>query len=320
MQKQILKYSFITLSLALAFLSWLSVDRAVNNPGSSDWLIPMLWLFLFFATICLDAVIIKKTYIEKALLAVSFLLGFIFVHNGWHILAVLFGLLFVFLAFEKINKDLELNIRIDLWKTLRTGRAMIMLGLAIVISSQYYFQAKDIGLTNMIPEFKSESLFGSLTTKILSKVNPQFSKLEDEGLTIDEMIMEVQGEKVNANVSIELNKELDKKSKELMLGEARKQLSETAGFEIKGDERVSDVLSASVNNKINDYFRPLLADSQYSTIMPMVMAIIVFLTIISLGSILSPLAVAVAVFIFWIFIKLELISIKKVPAEKEVIE
>ncbi|HDZ85671.1 MAG TPA: hypothetical protein ENH35_03945 [Candidatus Moranbacteria bacterium] len=357
MAKQILKYSLIVFTIALGFLSWLSIGRAVNNPSSSDWIIPIIWFSLFFVFICLDAVIIKETYIEKLVLAVSFLLSFIFVHSGWHLLAVLLGLLFIFLAFEKINKDLELNIKISLWKTLRTGRAMIVLGLALMISSQYYLEVRNTNVEEMIPQFEIGSFTGKLTTSFLSKINPQFKSLDDEGMTVDEMIIEMQKNQLGDN-SLDSDKKVGEsfkeqfsddvteeeknrlmkeffngssgeggemseavtESREAMLGEVREQFSEIAGRELKGDEKVSEVLSEIINKKIDNYISPTLADEKQSAIIPMIIAIIIFITVVSLGSVLSLMGVAIAMLIFQIFVWFKLISIVNVPAEKEIIE
>ncbi len=357
MKQQILKYSLIFFTVALGFLSWLSIDRAINNPSSSDWIVPMIWLSLLFVLICLDAVIIKETYIEKLVLAALFLLSFIFVHSGWHLVAVFLGLLFAFFAFKKINNDLELNIKISLWKTLRAGRLIIVIGLAIIISSQYYLEVRNSNVEKIIPQFEIESLIGNLTTSVLSKINPQFKSLKDKELTVDEMIIELQknqlendgpdsDEKVGEffkeqfgnNITKEKKGRLTEESfggsgseggetsgaiaesREAMLENARDQFSEIAGRELKGDEKVPEVLSEIINKRINDYISPTLADERYSTIIPMIIAIIIFITVVSLGSILSLAGVVIAIFVFQIFVWLKLVSIAKVPAEKEVIK
>ena len=353
---QTLKYILIFLVVAVAFFSWLSIDRAINNPQSSDWIVPISWFLTFFILINLIAVVIKETYIEKIILAFAFLLSFIFIPVSWHLLAVLCGLLFIFLAFEKINRDLELNIKISLWKTLRTGRAMIVLGLAIMITSQYYLEIRDSNAERLIPKVDVGSgVTGDLTSKALSMINPEFKKMENDDLTVDELLVQFQKKQmedqssgsddaVGMNEAIKRqfggdippeqlesvmngfskqfsgDSALEEASRELFLAEGRKRLSDFVGHELKGDEKVSEVFSDVINNKINNYFNPDLGSGKSATLLPTIMAIILFLTIVPLGNILSIAGVAMAMGLFGILRAMKLVVIKKVPTEKEIIE
>ncbi|MFC1756318.1 hypothetical protein ACFLY1_00010 [Patescibacteria group bacterium] len=352
--KQMLKYILIAMTAIVSFFSWMSIDRAINNPGSSNWLVPIGWFLIWFILINLVVVIIKRTNIEKILLTFTFLLSFIFIFDPWHFLAIIFGLLFIFLSFKKINKDLELNIKIDLWKTLRTGRALIILSLALMITSQYYLEVKSSNATRPAPQFEIGKYSGALTSKMLARVNPQFKSLEKEDLTIDEFILQLQENQVKNNASSmsddDLNvmirdqfgedvppeivnkmkddfgkqtgqgSEFEELNKKVILEQSRKQFSEFAGFEIQGNERVSDIFARAIDEKINSYFRPDTGEGKYSSVVPMIFAIILFLTIVPLGNIVSLFGVMLTMVIFWIFMKTKLVSIIKIPAEKEVIE
>jgi len=349
MKKQILKYGLIFLTLLFSFFAWLSVDQAVNNPESSDWIVPLIWFSLVFITFSLSIILIKKIYILAGLLTISFLASFIFVQNGWHFLPVVFSLLLVFLAMMRIKGDLKLNVKIDLWKTVRRGRLLLIIALAIVITSQYYFSVKDFGAGALIPQLKSGDITSGLTTKIISTINPGIKIGGDEDTTVDQFILQTQkmndqdgtgisadeeidkivaekfGDTVSPSQLKEIKKEYAKNmdgldGQDMILEEGRKQLSEIASRELTGEEKISEVISEMINNKITNFMGVSMDSPKKAPLIPIALAIIIFLTVISLGSFLSPLWMLLSALIFTILAKTKIIQIKKVSVEMEVIE
>ena len=344
MKKQILKYSLIFLTLLFSFFAWLSVDQAVNNPESSDWLIPLIWFSLVFIAFSLSIVLIKEIYILAILLTVSFLASFIFVQNSWHFLPIVFSLLLVFIAVIRIRSDLKLNIKIDLWKTVRRGKLLLIIALAIVITSQYYFSVKDFGASALIPQLKPSDITNGLTTKIISMVNPEIKIGENENMTVDQFILQSQkksidgenanidemiddrlGEEISPAQKDEIRKEALKNidsldSKSMILEESRRQLSEIAGRELTGEEKISEVISEMINSKITNFMGVSMDSPKEAPLILIALAIIIFLTVISTGIFLSPLWMLLAALIFTILAKTKMVRIKKVPVEMEVIE
>ncbi len=344
MKKQILKYILILLTLAFSFSSWLSVSQAVNNPESSDWLIPIIWFSLVFIFFSLSIVLIKETYIVFILLAASFLASFIFIQNYWHFLPVIFSLLLAFWAIARIKNDLKLNIKIDLWKTIRRGKILLIMALSLVITSQYYFSIKDFQVTMLVPQLKPSDITNELTTKIISMFNPEIKIGEDEDMTVDEFILESQKKNTEGqNVDIDrlidgqLGENIPQAQKDeikeealrninttenesMILLEGRKQLSEITGKELTGQEKISEVLSDMINNKITDFLGVSMDNPKDAPLIPMALAIIIFLSVLSLGMFLSPLWVLLTTLIFIILVKTKIIQVNKIPTEMEVID
>jgi len=349
MKKQILKYSLIFLTLLFSFFAWLSVDQAINNPESSNWLVPVIWFSLFFIILALSIVLIKETYILTGLLAVSFLSSFIFVFNGWHFLPVVLSLLLACLAMARIKNDLKLNVKIDLWKIVRRGKLLLIIALSIVITSQYYFSVKNFGASALIPQLKPGDITNNLTTKIISTINPGIKIGEDENMTVDQFILQSQKMSDQKNAGISADREIDKivaekfgdtvspsrldeikkeyaenmeepDGRNMILEEGRKQLSKIVGKELIGQEKISEVLSEMINNRITDFLGVNMDSPKETPLIPIVLAIIIFLTVISLGTFLSPLWMLLSALFFTILAKTKIIQIKKVPVEMEVIE
>lgn len=339
MQKKVIISVLSAATLIISFFAWRSVDQAINVPGASQWIAPIIWFTLLFTVLCLDIVLIKEAYIEALLFVFSTALSFIFVRSIGHLLAFVLGFILFFLASNYINKDLKNNIKINLWKSMRMGRMLIVLGLALVITSQYYFEAINLGAKNMIPQFKIDDFSGKATSKILTQINPNLAVLEKEGLTVDELLLQVSKQDQPPGASQQMDKIIEmeygnlapsdkeeikegaaRESEKILLQEGRKKLAEYVGHDLTGQEKVSDIFSEIVNNKINDFFQPGIAGPESSSAVPLVIAILLFLTIISLGSILGSVGMLAVIIIFILLVKLKVVNIRKEMKEVEIIE
>lgn len=317
-------------------------------PEASDWIVPMVWFTLFFAFLCL-AIILTK---QAGLLALFFVLAlsssFFFASSPGHLMGFIFGFLFLFAGMERIKRDIKNGIRINLWRSIRMGRMLLVLGLSVVITSQYYFEAVKIGADKIIPKFEMNSQTSELTTKILARINPDFAVLENDELTIDELLFNkikeqsfdetdprmasqidqlieaqmesVVGETTKKEIKKEAITKMNKESSELMLEEGRKQFSKITGYNLTGQEKVSEVIASIVNNKINEFFQPGIGGPASSSAIPFIFAIILFLTLISIGPFLAALGSLFSILIFKILVKAGIVAINKVPTEAEVIE
>jgi len=317
MQKTILKFSLFLLTLGVAFFAWWSIDAAINVPDASVWGTTTMWFSVLFILLSLSAVLIKEFYLVLLEVFFALFLSLLFVVSVGHFVLTIFALLFMLLAISKMRGDLHLNIRVSLWKTIRAGSTIMIFALSLVITSQYYFTVKDFGVEKIIPKFKMQGLSSALTSKILSAMNPDFKNLNDDGLTVDQLILEIQkkqmpGEKLPAALSGQLDR--------MALEEGRKQLSQIIGTKVTGQEKVADLFSEAVNNKISEYIVPNIAGDGSFPILQFIMSIILFLTVMPLGSFLSPLWILIVSLIFRAIVGAGLVTIKKVMTEVEVLE
>lgn len=357
MKKNILKYSLLALIAIFSFFSWLSVDRAINVPDSSVWLVPMTWFSALFVTICLAFIIIRQKNILELILVLSFFLSFIFIFDLSRVLFFLLALLLVLVSMGRIRKDLGLNIRIDLLKTLGTGKHLLVVALAIMITSQYYSQAKKMDREMIIPKFEMGKAMESVTSKTLSLINPQFKEISNDNMTVDQFILKIQENNSDKlGLSVDTEKEIEsyinsqpggnllsspqkealknqaqekmseyqdgviENSKNLILEEGRRRLSEISGQTLSGSEKISVVFSQSINKKISDYFKPAISDKTSMPLIPMILAIILFLTIVPLGNFLCIFLTRIIKLVFIILVKRGVLTINKVMTEVEVLE
>jgi hypothetical protein len=107
--------------------------------------------------------------------------------------------------------------------------------------------------------------------------------------------------------------------KQKILEVGRESFGKMANRKLTGSEKVVDVVTEIMNQKIQSLVSPNYSDERFPLV-PLGMAAILFLTVLSLGAFLARILVHLVSFVFWIFISGRIIQIKKVPVEMEVIE
>lgn len=356
MQHKKLHSILVVLALIFSFLAWRSVDQAINVPGSSIWLMPTVWFSLFFIIICLVFILVKERHVSELLVVACYLSSFIFIFDLSMIIALVLAVLFVSLGLLRVKKDLDLNIKIDIGKSIYAGKAFIVTSMAIMISSQYYSEVRYMNADALIPKFNLGGASSSITSGILSAINPQFRSVQNNSLTVDEFLIETQKDQMNSeNLSSNTNDEIDQiikerggdnltpdqkavikadvqsqvsaskgvlseASKALALKEGRTRLSEMAGKTVTGKEKMSEIFSEIVNNKMASYFRPVEGDGMASAFLPLIFTLILFLTIISLANFLWFFFPSLIGGIFRLLVRFEAVRINRVMTEVEKIE
>jgi hypothetical protein len=333
MQKKIFNFSLFFLSLVAAFFSWFSLSNAITVTGASVWLVPAIWLSFFYLVYSLEFVV----FAEKTLAILSIILGIflslIFVHNFGHVVVLFLATGLLFAAYRQIKNDLGMNVKLHLPKTLRMGKTAFMLSIALVISSQYYFQAKEAGLLKL-PVFDANVILDNdFARGILYKLNPDLQKLEDKNLTVDELILQnfqesqagmAEAQLLNFSdgnqvISADSLQKMENLQKQKILESGREQLGKMVGRKLTGSEKVADVLTENMNQKVQSLVSPDYANGKFPAV-PIGMAVILFLTVLSLGAFLVRILVHFVGFAFWLLTLMHVVRIKKVPVEMEVIE
>ena len=343
------------LTVTFAFFSWHGVDQIVRAGGNGTWIGPMILFMFFLVCICLDIVLFEDVVFLELLLVGSLLIGVVFTFSLWHLLGAIVGGYFLFLAARRIRRDLELNIKIDLLKSLRTGKAMLVLAISLVISLQYFSVISQLKGQILIPRIELGSTSSKVAFSVLSAIDPTFKSLENENITVDEFILKnqesqrlaqnqqgfdfdtaqiVEQELDQQNIPLEnreqlrlqvgnklnnLNSQLTKEEQVLILQHSRGQLSALIGRDVQGSENVSTVISELISKKIESIFAPSVAGQQGSSSVAGVLAGILFFTVLSICSLLSIVFFGLSIGIFSLLVRFGFVAIKTVTVEKEMI-
>jgi hypothetical protein len=351
MKELILKYSLFGLTLIAGFFSWLSVYLALNFSGMTAWLFPIICFSIYVIFLSLMAVLIRQEIAFEFVVTASLLFSLIFAFSKWHFVVLVLCVILILLALRGIKKDLDLNIKIDLWKSLYIGKFKMVFALALLISSQYFFMVSSSDRQRSIPKFDTTPITKRLVEPILTVINPNFKIIQEEGLTVDQFIVKSQQEdSANMFPELDLSNEIDlqipanlptdqrdelkqralkqivdsqanlsQKNQELVLLEGRRQLSQMTGQNLSGSEKISDVFAGLIDKKMNDYFQPGVAGNERSSLFSLIIASVLFLTIWPLGTVLSLLWFSFVIIIFKILVHFGLVEIKLVTVQREMI-
>lgn len=348
-KRKILTSVLTCLTLLLAFFAWFSLWRAVTITEASTWALPITFFSAYVIFICLDIVFLKEALLVELVLGTSLLISMFFAFDVYQLAAVVLGIYLLHAASRRIRRDMDLNMEISIWKSLQTGRSYLLMSLALVVSMQYFVTISKFDGQKNIPNFDMTSISKGVVMPILASINPQFKSLKDESLTVDQFILQNQsqfadGEQMDEqffesqlpqNLTPAQKEELkrqaqrnfsdaknnvSKKNQELILTVGRKQLSDMIGQSVNGDEKISDIFAGLINKKLNDYFRSPIGENGKTSVFPLILAIVLFLTIYPIGSMLSIVWFLIVKLVFNILLKTRVIGIKRIPVEKEVME
>ncbi|KKQ44754.1 MAG: hypothetical protein US63_C0023G0001 [Candidatus Moranbacteria bacterium GW2011_GWC2_37_8] len=352
MKKNIFTNVLMGVTFLSALTAFYSVSRAIRIPEASTWIVPMVWVSFFMIAIFSVSIFVRLLLAEM-IVAMAMLLSLIFAPTLIHFGIVLVCIFFVLGGMRAIRSDLDLNVKINLWKSQYIGKFRIIFAVALLLSSQYFFIIKKIDGPVNVPRLDFSSISGRLVGPILGIINPGFAEASRKDLTVDEFIIQSQNdsqesfpdgdlvseELIDANMPSNipaLQKEILKRqalsemtnarsklleqNKELVLQEGRRQFSKISGKKINGDEKISVVFSGMINDKINTYFQPSINGDEKSSLFPMILAAVLFLTIWPLGSMISILWFGIVILIFKASVYFGLIEIKKVAVEREMID
>jgi len=337
-RKKTLQYVLFTITLIFAFFLWRSIDYSIKITDVGFWFMPILWLSLVFLSFSLTAIILDSEYLLWLLSSSLLLLSFVFVWSYWHIVIVFVSALFLIMADDKIKKDLTYAIKINIWKSIRAGSLMVVFSLALVLASQYYFEVRNFPVESLLPKFNADGVTGRLVSWGLKYSIPSLHDLDQENLTVDQMLLNNQAEQIeninaidkikiaeglseiDAAIIKEESDKLKENNRNIILAESRKQLSQTVGQELKGDENVSDVFTLMINKKISQTLVPKIGEGKTLPIIPLVISVALFVTVFSLGCTVTPIWILFCYFVFYLFKKFRIITIVEVPAKIEMIK
>jgi hypothetical protein len=339
------------LTIAFAFFAWWSVKNAVTVPDSSTWAVPMILCASYLVVLCLDIILIQDTLLLELTIIGSLLLSLIFAFAWLQLVAVLIGAYLLFLASRKIRRDMELNIKISTWKSLQTGKTYMLLALSLLITMQYFVTIRSFDGVKKVPNFDASFITKKIAIPFISAVNPQFAVLKDETLTVDQFILQTQNSNQENSFSVadeqllndqipanltpaqkemirnqaranfsNTQSQVSQKNQDLVLAIGRKQFSDMVGVPVDGSEKISDVFTGLINNKINDYFNPKMSGTEKNSVFPMILAIVLLLTIYPVGLVLFILVFSIVYLIISALFKIQILSVAKITVTKEVLE
>lgn len=351
MNKNIFYSILVALTLATALASWVFEFRAVEVAGSSPWTLPIFFFSAYLILLCFCIVVLKDLVLVEitgiTTLAMSLFFSFTLTHALFFLIAT-----FLFLgAIRNIRKDLEMNVKISLWKSLHMGRMRIIFAVSFLIASQYYGMVSHMSGPISMPKVDISSFSDKLVGPMLSLMDPSFKSVQTENMTVDQFILQSQKSneipmdtesvsndiiesQIPANATPQQKDAFRQASKQqitgmqdkitasnsnLVLIEGRKQLSGIVGREVSGDEKINQVFSGIIDKKMSDFFQPSVVGGDSRFPLALIFSIVLFLTVWSIGSFIFSLWVLGTMGLFYSCKKAGIISVRTITVEREII-
>ncbi len=306
------------------------------------------WL-IFLIIFLLLSVLIKSRNIIYACFIISlgcFFLFFPFSQElvvGSYLVGLLFFLLCLVIGTELMLLEKEQRLILCLRKIWKRGLPWAIAGIALMIALVYYFNPL-ININQEKIEIPAEVF--SFILKPASGIVGKMIPFYDPEMTIDEtlasnMVLQGQGpapqeiplnlidkidfenlENIDINELLndpEIKSFLKEQVKEggidqALLAEQRKQLSETLGVELKGDETMEIILANLVNSKLDEFVGPHAREISFG------IAVALFFVLQLVGKLFAILAIMIAQIVFAILRVCRVLRIEEEMKPGEVIK
>lgn len=237
MPRKITPYVLAAIVLSFSFFSWLSVNRAIFSKDYSDFWVPLIWFSLFAIGLCLLVVLAKEKIFVRVVLFLSLVPSLFFVWDFLHMLVAIFAWALLFGAEKNINKDIETSTKINLLKSLPRGTFLVVVALAFVICSQYYFSVRSLDPLKMAPTVSKGGAVGGMVNLVLPWISPEFKRVSSEEVSIDDFLGEIY-ELVIKRESEELKNKMESGADSFQKNQVESLLEMELGRKLTEDEKL----------------------------------------------------------------------------------
>jgi|GEM_PF-1984071 len=344
---------FLILVIGLLSLgAWQAFFTAMAMPGLADIWQPIAWFSLVAVVFFFGAITWSHMILRVIGAALIFSTGLLFIRSWEYTAAGIVAALFIFWSSLSIARETKERVRFRFFKSARVGQFFFVLGLSLSISSGYFVLLKNASWEELVPRFRIGEEMTGVIFKVAGTVNPSFAKLSEGDTTVDEFLLSLgqnkpeegtvdegtSGQTMNEQVIINALPELGryfkgkdtglfsdvdqrKMAEQLFLESGREQVATLVGRPVAGDEKISDMLSLAVQNKLIALLSGGKATERIpSSGVPFFLSLLLFLTLLSFASIVAPLCILGAELFFLLAVWQKWLKIGIFSVEQERLE
>lgn len=332
----------------LALVAWQSFFTVMVVPGVSDIWQPVLWFSLLAIFFFVGTAVWTKKGSRAAASMLVFFPGIFFLPTWEFIAASVLSAVFVFGSAMMIAEDFTERLHFRFLRSVRIGSFFFVLGLSLALSSGYYVFLKSASWEELVPRFRIGEEMTQVIFKVAGVVNPSFADLSEGDATVDEFLLSLEQDKkekdpsifteseepfVEENVSdippemiryletrgIMLSPDGSRQQIEqgLFLRSGREQIATLVGGPMRGDEKISEVLSLALQKKLIVFLQGEKATTHVpSQAVPFFLSLLLFFTLLSLISILNFLCIFGAHLLFLASLRIGWLKLETITVEK----
>lgn len=330
---------FIVLITGLLSLgSWKVFFEAVLTPDLYNTSAALAWFSLLGASFFLGAVIWQGLRLQLLGVLALFLPSLLFVHSWYYFAIAFFSGLLAFLSIRFTEQEIADRIRFHFFHSARAGSFIFVLALSLALSGTYFISIQKEPWEELVKRFSIGEGTATAVFKTSAYFYPEWKSLATEGTTVDEFLLSLKKDETLPPEFLSqaatsptladylkqgmLGQVLDEKtvSQELYLRAGREQIASLLGRPVSGDEKIADVFSLAIQRKIITALSGEQVSEHFSpTIIPFVLTLLLFFTLLPFGSVISLLWITFSFLVFRIALFFGWIQLGKVAKEQDVL-
>lgn len=334
--------------LSIAVLAWATIFSVLawrstfaSLEGSGSWGVTTVWLsFLAVAYLMFSAL---AEHYEASLFfgAVIFLPAVFFIFTPLQIVVFSISVLLLFSGWRSIRREFRSRMELSIRRSLGSGVFVFSLAVAFLISGSYYAVVRTAAWENLVPQFTLGSGTGDTVLRIAGVFYPELARVREKNLSVDEFLGDMQ-QSGDASVREQLGSaassivgtgtlpagvagirqsDIDALSMKVSLDMARGEFGKLVGRTVTGNEKATDVFAEALRGKLLAILSTGKAErSLPDGALPAFLSVLVFFTVLSTAAVIQGLWVLVAAGLIRLAVAVGILSVKKVPAEREVLQ
>lgn len=319
-QRQIIALVILFIVAFVAYFGFSSVMDAVLVAGASVFLAPIAWFFLVITLFSVGAVVWRERNYQVTGSILLVLPSFFFAPTLSHAAIVVVAALLIFGGLIRISHELAVRIRFSLYRSVFVGLSQIVLACSLVISSQYYTHIEPLPWNRLVPSFDLAEGTGAWLFRIAGTFSPSLASLQNRDLSVDEFLTELRPVVEVGGSTETVSNGIGEAVRQAEILRSKIELSRLLGREVGGTESMNEILSEALRKKVVAFISGNTAETTGTVpFLPFFLAILLFFTIYPVGSLLAPFALSLAAAVFALLVRAEFITVKKIPAEQEVL-
>lgn len=322
--------------------SWSTFFAAALHPDVSLLLQATAWFSLLGVTFFLGSVVWKELGLRILGVLALVLPGLLFVHTLYHIGFVIFSALFIFLGVGHVQEEMRDRMSFHFFRNVRAGSFWFIFGLSLMLASAYFTSIQRESWEELVPRFSIGEGTATVVFKAVAYLYPAWKNLADEGMTVDGFLLSLEKEPLPSSVTMPDAKDFSTSevlampaldnylkqaaldggalSEELYLRSGRDQIALLVGRGVRGDEKIADVFSLAIQYKIITALSGQEAAQHISpAIVPFILALLLFLTLLSIGSLVGLLWISFSFLLFRASLFFGWLKLERIEREQEVL-
>lgn len=330
---------FIVLITGLLSLgSWKVFFGASLNPDLYNTSLALVWFSFLGASFLLGTVVWRGFRFQLFGVLALLLPSLLFVHEWYYFVIIFLSGTLAFLSIRFTEQEIADRIRFHFFRSVRAGSFLFILALSLALSGTYFASIQQESWEELVQRFSVGEGTATAVFKTSAYFYPEWKSLATEGTTVDEFLLslkkdetlppEVFSEALTSPTLSDYLKQgmlgqvLDEKavSQELYLRAGRDQIASLLGRSVSGEEKIADVFSLAVQRKIITVLSGEQVSEHFSpTIIPFVLTLLLFFTLLPLGSLASLLWIFLSFLFFRLALLFGWIRMEKAMKEQDIL-